>query len=93
MADQDTRQSPFNTLQQIIKEDKHLSYGERVILQSIGAIGMEIIGYVRAYSGETTDDPEPIGDDGVQDESTTGQEETVEMAEALVGDTGDEPTV
>ncbi len=93
MSDENTRQNPFNVLQQIIQEDKHLSYGERVILQSIGAIAMEVIGYVRAYSGETTEDPETFGDDGVQDAQAGGSEEAGEVAEALVGDTGDESTV
>ena len=93
MSDENTRQNPFNVLQQIIQEDKHLSYGERVILQSIGAIAMEVIGYIRAYSGETTEDPETFGDDGVQDAQAGGSEEAGEVAEALVGGTGDESTV
>tara|TARA_R100001594_G_C4027307_1_gene260510 strand:- start:763 stop:1044 length:282 start_codon:yes stop_codon:yes gene_type:complete len=93
MSEQDTRQSAFNVLQKIYQEDKHLSYGERVILQSIGAIGMEIVGYIRAYSGETTEDPQPFGDDGVQSAQTVGSEETEEMVAALDNDNGDESTV
>ena len=93
MSEENTRQNPFQVLEKILREDPHLSYGERVIIQSVGAIGMEVINFVRAYSGETTEDPETFGDDGVQDAQAGGSEEAGEVAEALVGDTGDESTV
>ena len=93
MSEENTRQNPFQILEKILKEDPHLSYGERVIVQSIGAIGMEVINFIRAYSGETTDDPETYGNNGVQDESAGASEEVDEVAEALDDDTGDESTV
>ena len=93
MSDENTRQNPFQTINEIVGKDRNLSYGERLIIQTIGVVAMEIIGYVRLYSGETTEGPEALGDDGLPDEFTASEEEADEVAEALDNDNGDESTV
>ena len=59
----------FHIIDQIIKGDKHLSYGERVILKAVQSVGLDILTAIQLYSGETTEDPETGGNDGVQDGS------------------------
>ena len=93
MSEENTRQNPFHTINEIVAKDKMLSYGERLIIQTIGVVAMEIIGYIRLYSGETTEDIETDGDNGIQSTQTVGSEEAEEMVAALDNDNGDESTV
>jgi len=68
--------SSFHILEKVIKEDRIISYGERLILKAIQSVGIDIVTAIRIYSGETTEDPAAEGDDGIQDEQTTGSNET-----------------
>ncbi len=68
--------SSFHILERVIKEDRIISYGERLILKAIQSVGIDIVTAIRLYSGETTEDPTAEGDNGLQDEQTTGSNET-----------------
>ena len=68
--------SSFHILEQVIKEDKHLGYGERLILKAIQSVGLDIITAIRIYSGETTEEAPTEGNDGVQNEQTGGSNKT-----------------
>ena len=68
--------SSFSILDEVIRKDTHISYGDRLILKAIQSVGLDIITAIRIYSGQTTEEPPTEGNDGVQDEQPSGSNET-----------------